>query len=311
MSEEKNAEDHSAINNPAGKSRTAVYIIIAVMLLAIMIYFFYQNQQLKEESRQQQKEIANAVLQLDSISGELDLRISRIQQLGGDIDTLEALKAQLEADKKQLLVDAEYQRGKMQKLNDRVSGYRDLLLLKDEEIENLKVMNEQLTEENTTLKVQKNILNDSIKRLEQNKLELVKKVATASRLEAANLSINAINERGKERSGGEYRNRHIQQLKIEFTVLENEIAPIEGKNLLVRVVAPDGKVLFDVSRGSGSFTFENRELFYTAKQEILYDRQSQKVSFLYTKGSEYALGQHTIEIYTDEYVMGTGNFVVK
>ncbi len=311
MSEVQPSSENKLPQEEPKKSRTPVFVIITLLLLASVIYFFYQNKQLQEESKRQQQEIAMKVLQLDSISDELDIRIQTIQDLGGDIDTLEALKAQLEADKKQLLVDAEYTRGRINRLNDRVDGYRELLLLKDEEIKELTVLNEQLTEENTTLKVEKNILNDSIRRLELNKQELIQKVATASRLEISGLEVVAINDRGKERAGGEYRNRHIEQLKIQFTVLENEIAPIEGKELLLRVVAPDGNVLFDVSRGSGSFTFENRELFYTAKEDILYDRNSQQVLFLYDKGSEYAIGQHKVEVYTDDYLMGTGSFVVK
>jgi len=311
MSEAQNPSTNPSEIEQPKKNRTPVFIIITILLLAAVIFFFYQNQKLEEESKRQQQEIATTILQMDSISTELDIRIQTIKELGGNIDTLEALKAELEADKKQLLVDAEYQRGRIERLNDRVDGYKELLLMKDEEIKELKVMNEQLTEENTTLKVEKNQLSDSIRRLEQNKQELAEKVATASRLEIGGMSINAISDRGKERDGGEYRNRHIEQLKIQFTVLENEIAPIEGKELLLRVVAPDGNVLFDVSRGSGSFTFENRELFYTAKQEILYDRNSQQVSFLYNKGSEYAIGQHKVEVYTDDYLMGKGNFVVK
>ncbi len=311
MTEEKNTLNQQQEERNSAKNRTPVFIIITVLLLAAVIFFFYQNKKLEEESKRQQQEIASTILQMDSISSELEIRIQTIQELGGDIDTLEALKAQLEADKKQLLVDAEYQRGRINRLNDRVDGYKELLLLKDEEIKELTVMNQQLSEENTTLKVEKNQLSDSIRRLEKNKQELAEKVATASRLEISGISVNAINDKGKEREGGEYRNRHIQQLKIQFAVLENEIAPIEGKELLLRVVAPDGNVLFDVSRGSGSFTYESRELFFTAKQEILYDRNSQQVIFLYDKGNEYAIGQHKVEIYTDDYLMGQGSFVVK
>ncbi|WP_420578072.1 chromosome segregation protein SMC [Ekhidna sp.] len=293
------------------KNRTPIFIVVTFLLLAAVVFFYYQNQQLEDERARQQKEISDTYLKLDSVANELDIRIQTIRELGGEIDTLEALKAQLEADKKQLLVDAEYQRGRITRLNNRVDGYKELLLIKDEEIKQLKVLNEQLSEENTTLKVEKNQLNDSIRRLEQNKQELASKVAYASRLQIEGMTINAINDRGKERDGGEYRNRHIEQLKIQFTVVENEIAPIEGKELLLRVIAPDGNVLFDVTRGSGSFTFQNREMFYTAKQEILYDRNSQLVTFLYTKGSEYAVGQHKVEVYTDDYLMGKGSFMVK
>jgi len=311
MSEENNSSQRRPDQSNGNKSRTPVYIIVISLLLGAVVFFYIKTQRLGDEKEQQLQEILLTQAKLDSIGNELDIRIQTIRELGGEVDTLEALKAQLEADKKQLLVDAEYQRGRIQKLNDRVDGYKELILIKDEEIEQLNVLNDQLTEQNTTLKVEKNQLNQSIQQLEKNKEELSEKVAKASRLEIGNMTVNAINSRGKERDGGEYRNRHIEQLKIQFTVLENEIAPIEGKELLLRVVAPDGNVLFDVTRGSGSFTFENRELFYTAKQEILYDRNSQKVTFMYEKGSEYAIGQHKVEVYTDSYLMGKGSFVVK
>lgn len=310
MSEKPNSPNQPAFLQPK-KNRTPIFIIVTFVLLATVVFFYMRSQRLEEEKAQQQQEIAETYLKLDSVSNELDIRIQTIQELGGEIDTLEVLKAQLEADKKQLLVDAEYQRGRITRLNNRVDGYKELLLVKDEEIEQLKVLAEELKEENTTLKEEKNQLNESIQELEQNKQDLADKVARASRLEITGMQVNAINSNGRERDGGSYRNRHISQLKIQFTVLENEIAPIEGKDLLLRVVAPDGNVLFDVTRGSGSFTFENREMFYTAKQEILYDRNSQKVSFLYEKGSEYTIGQHSVEVYTDDYLMGKGTFTVK
>lgn len=307
MSEEKTSP---AYLQPK-KNRTPIFIIISFVLLVAVIVFYTKTQQLAEEKERQFQEILMTQAKLDSVGNELDIRIQTIKELGGEIDTLEVLKAQLEADKKQLLVDAEYQRGRISRLNARVDGYKELLLIKDEEIEQLKVLNEQLSEENTTLKEEKNELNESIQQLEQSSQAMADKIALASRLEIGDFIVNAINSSGRERDGGAYRNRHISQLKIQFTVLENEIAPIEGKDLLLRVVAPDGNVLFDVTRGSGSFTFENRELFYTAKQEILYDRNSQQVTFMYEKGNEYAIGQHKIEVYTDDYLMGQGSFIVK
>lgn len=303
-SEPKPAES----SNP--KNRTPIFIGIMVVLLGVIIFFFWQNNQLEAERVRQEKEISETYLKLDSISSELDIRIETIQELGGEIDTLVALKEQLETDKKNLLVREKNQRNQISRLNERVSGYRELLLIKDQEIEQLKVLNEQLVVENTTLKVEKNELNESISRLQENTEELESKVAVASRLQIEGLAVYAVNSSGRERLG-EFRNRHINTLKIQFTVLDNEIAPIEGKELLLRITAPDGNVLFDVSRGSGSFTFDGREMFYTAKQEILYDKSSQLVTYTYDKGSDYAVGQHKVEVYTDDYLMGTGMFMVK
>jgi outer membrane usher protein FimD/PapC len=69
--------------------------------------------------------------------------------------------------------------------------------------------------------------------------------------------------------------------------------------------------LFDVTNGSGSFTFEGRELFYTVKQEILYDKSTQQVIVFYKKGSDFSPGLHQVEVYTNEYKMGNGTFTVK
>jgi cell division protein ZapB len=153
-------------------------------------------------------------------------------------------------------------------------------------------------------------LNRSLRDVHSEKDDLVEKVAILSKLKIEDFQVIAISSKGKERIG-EFRRRHIDQLKIEFSVAENRVAPIEGKELWIRVIAPDKNVLFDVTKGSGTFMFEGREMFFTEKKEILFDRSKQSVTVYYIKGSEYALGQHTVEIYTDDYVMGKGTFVVK
>jgi hypothetical protein len=164
--------------------------------------------------------------------------------------------------------------------------------------------------ENTELKEEKQVLNKSLENVNQEKEQLKEKVAVASKLRIEGLKVFAVNSSGKEREGV-FKNRHVEQLKITFTVSENKVAPTEGKELLIRIVAPDGNVLFDVARGSGSFTFDGRELFFTQKQEILYDKKSQGVTLYYKKGSEYAEGKHQVEVYTDAYLMGKGTFEVE
>jgi cell division protein ZapB len=80
---------------------------------------------------------------------------------------------------------------------------------------------------------------------------------------------------------------------------------------MIRVIDENGQVLFDVSRGSGTFLFNGKEEFYTAAQEILFDNTRQQLTFLYDKGSEYAEGNYVLEIYTDDYLIGRGDFTVK
>ena len=146
-------------------------------------------------------------------------------------------------------------------------------------IAKLEALNEELLSENTNLKSEKNELNDSISRLKNNREELEGKVEMASRLKAENIKIIAINSRGREREDKEFKPRHIEKLKIQFNLAENSVAQPEGKDIIVRVINPLGNALFDVATGSGSFMINGKEMFYTAKQEILFDNTQQRAFF--------------------------------
>ncbi len=299
-----------AAENIQNQNRKIIIGAIIFVLLALATFFIIRSVQVSAERDARERELNAAVLQLDSISNELEKQIITIEELGGEIDTLMGIRAQLEEEKKNLLDLDQRRRTNIAQLRDKVSGYEELLLMKDEEIKQLKALNDELLTENTDLKNEKNELNQTLQSINEERAELEEQVQIAGRLSVEGLRVFGVNERGRERES-EFRNRHVDQLKITFFVAENAIAPIEGKELLVRIIAPDGNVLFDVSRGSGSFFLDGRELFYTTQKEILYDRNRQEVTLLYQKGSEYAIGQHQVEVYTDEYLMGKGFFTVK
>ncbi len=308
MEEQKDQLTNS--EKPKGKDRTPLFIGIMVALLGVLVFFYYTNDNLQKENELQAKELSQTLLSLDSISDQLELRIRTIADLGGEIDTLVRIKEQLEREKRELLVRQDNQRELVISLKDKVGGYQELLLAKDDEIAKLQQLNTALLSENVELKTEKAELSESIQEINKAKEELAAKVAFASRLKVEAMKVIAISETGKERED-EFRIRHIDKLKITFTVSDNKVAPIEGKELLIKITSPDGNVLFDVTRGSGSFIFEGREMFYSAKQEILYDKSSQQVSIFYDKGSEYAEGKHDVEVYTDNYLMGKGSFLVR
>lgn len=289
------------------KNSRVLLIAFIIALIGGVVYLVFDSINLRDQNEFTQAELDEAINDLDSMSTELDSRILKIAQLGGEIDTLIAIKNQLEEEKKA------FEQRTYKKINDlqgRVNGYKEMLLSQDKEIERLKKVNEALLGENTELKSEANELNKSIKALNNDREDLENKVALASRLKIEGLRIYAVSSSGKERENT-FRNRHIDDLKIEFDVLENKVAPIEGKEILVKITDPDANVIFDVASGSGTFMFENRESFYTAKKEILYDRNTQSLTYLYQKGSDYAVGSYKVEVYTEDYKMGEGNFIVK
>lgn len=296
---------------PKKGNKTAVIITIMAIIIVFQAIKIYLDSQEKSELRTEnttiEQEYATTLQRLESLKTELDERIAEIQKLGGDVTELQRAKDEIDTELKR----QQRANGKVIKeLKDRVEGYELLLKNKDEEIEKLKSVNKELLTENVTLKTEKNQLGDSINRLSQSKDELQNKVEIASQLKAENIRIVSVNDRGKERESP-FKSRQLGQLKVDFNIAENNVAPIEGKKILIRIVDQNNQVLFDVERGSGTFLYEGKEEFYTSAQEILFDNSRQKLTYIYDKGSEYTAGSYSLEIYADNYLMGKGDFMVK
>lgn len=302
-----------ASEQPSAPRNNKAAIIIALMAVIIIIQAIKiyldtkEKQQVRTELTTTEQELATTMQRMNEIRAELDSKIAEVTKLGGDVSDLERAKAEIE---NELRRNKRATGKEIKALKDRVEGYELLLKNKDEEIEKLKSVNTQLLTENKSLKTQKNQLGDSINRLSQTKEDLASKVAIASQLKIENMRILAVNDRGKERESP-FKNRQVGKLKIEFNIAENNVAPIEGKKIMIRIIDENNQVLFDVARGSGTFIVDGKEEFYTASQDILFDNTKQKLTYLYEKGSDYASGTYKLEVYTDNYFMGSGEFVVK
>jgi len=280
---------------------------LLIVVLGVSVYF---NLEQDKQNEFVQAELDNTYQELSLINDELNQKIEEIEKLGGDVSELKQVREEMEQEMSQLQESSDIAWARYNKIKNKVEGYEELLIMKDKEIAHLQTLNQALVTENTDLKTEKNQLEDSISLIAKASNKLAEKVEVASRLTAENLAVYAVNDRGREREG-EFRARQADQLKVEFNIGKNDVAPIEGKDIMIRIVEPEGNVVFDVAKGSGTFMINGKEEFYTQKQEILFDNTSQLLTFFYEKGSEFVPGQHQVEVYTDGYMMGSKPFIVK
>ena len=279
-------------------------IMVLVVVQAVNLFFKIRTDREYNAEMEQTKE------QITILEHELTERMTEIASLGGDVEDLQKAIAELEEEKEFLQVNRKYNQEEIRNLKNKVDGFQELLVLKDEEIAKLKNINEELAAENVVLKTEKNELTATLGEEKQNRQELEEKMAIAGRLRVENIRVLAINSRGRIRET-DFKSRFIDQIRTEFNIAENELAPIEGKDIMVRIVGPDGNILFDVATGSGTFMFNGKEEFYTAKQQILFDNSRQKLLFDYDKGSEWQAGRYELQIFTEDYLMGDKPFIIK
>jgi hypoxanthine phosphoribosyltransferase len=305
------AEEIKKSSNRGRRITVISAIVILILINAVQLYVrFSEKKEHKEEVELKDVEIARAMITLDSIGFELEHRLLVIDSLGGERDSLVLALEEIKELKEK---EVRYWRSKKREMDDILEGYKELLVKKDEEIADLRVQNELLLGENLGLKEEKQQLKNTISSLDQEKGELEAQVEMASILKAENIVISALTNKGKEIASkrGTLRKKKIDQLKISFNIGENNVANIETKDVYLRIVEPGGGTLYDLAAGGGTIILEGKERFYTLKQDFLFDNKKPKLNYFYTKGSEWKLGKHDIELYCEGQKIGLTNIVIR
>lgn len=291
-----------------GKNVLIIVLIILVIISGIRLYTDHKEKNQKtEEILLMSEENTDLNLRLDSLTYQLDLRIQEIQRLGGNIDSLMVIKDQLVLARTN---DQNRSEEEIAKLNRQIDDYRKMLRTKDDDIVKLRQANQQLFSENTELKSSKAEIEEEVVKLSQKTQELEEKVNVAARLRAENVVVAAVNSRGREREG-EFRNRQLEKLKISFTLADNPVTPHGTKDIFVQILSPNNQVIFDIAKGSGTFSVDGREEFYTSRQDILFNNSQQRLTYFYEKGSDYNKGEHRVRIFSDGMEIGSQTFDIK
>lgn len=307
---------------PRNNSRS--YLLAALLILAalnvLLLYFYYQERQDNKTKdatiAAKTEEVLIAKTKLDSISTQLDLKIAEIQRLGGSVDSLMKVKAQLEVDKRELRNVGSFDN---KKYDQKIRNYQTLLAQKDQEIARLKEengeltkQNEALNQENSGLKAERQTLSDSVVSVSTKNQELAEKVTIAAALRAEAVTVNAINARGKESDGGIYKAKRLDKIHVSVLLAPNGLAKQDEKVLYMRILDPNGAVISDLATGSGEFTYNGQGMIYTAQQRFTFDNSRQRVDYIFGRGGQrFNEGRHTIEIYCEGFRIGEGEFTVK
>ncbi|MBC6990413.1 MULTISPECIES: hypothetical protein [Hymenobacter] len=310
--------------SPEPKNNNRVLLIVALILVLLGIngFLFYMNQQKGKQNEQltatvKEKDIKleEQIKQYEAIKADFERQSQEVQAMGQANDSLEARIAAVNADliKLRSFRAGSFSIAEQRRFKERAANFENQLRKKDEEIAQLKSDNEALYTETTTLKERQNKLTDTITTIARTNQDLSEKVAIASRLQAENIRVGVINSRNKEKDDddNEFKAKRVEKVKVTFNLARNDVAPKETKEIMMRLIEPDGSALYNLSTGGGTFMIDGSEAFYTAKQDIVYDNTRQPVQFIYAKGAAYKTGLHTVELYSGGVMIGKTTFTLK
>ncbi len=316
--------DETNDNGGNGKSKKGIIIaVIFLMLIANGIFIYFQvtkNDELLNEKEltieQQKAEMERTKAELQTAIAELETKKAELSKLGADTMALHNELVRVKANMKNRSTDS--YKGAYLKLKKDLEDLRAMATVYESEIKKLRSQVDTLQKNNTRLKGELS----AAERAKQEALALKQAANTqvkaaaetikgASSLKAENIQTFTLSAKGKEKEGGEYKVKDIDLMRVSFILPENKLAKTEGKEIILRIIEPDGGALFDLATGGGSFLFNGKEIFYTQKQDILYDKKSQQVTFDYKKGNPYKPGSYNIEVYAEGTKIGEHSFNVQ
>ena len=172
------------------------------------------------------------------------------------------------------------------------------------QIDSLNRLNQELAEENRTVKRKYNEATRKISNLSEETKILNEKVELASQLDATHIQVMPMNKRGKKAR----KVKDVVKFTISFTISKNISAETGEKSIYLRITKPDNSVL--CKSNAHTFPYENKELAYSIKKNIEYTGEEQEITAYWDVEEFLYAGDYRIDIFADGVLIGSGNFTL-
>lgn len=293
--------------------KKGIVIIVIVILLGtnglLLWQFFEKKNRLDDANRT-----------IYSTTAERDALQAQLKQVREDFEKLKAensgLLSQLSEREQEINVkSAEIQRlialggpaqiarakAELAKLKEMNSSY-------ELQIDSLNTVASRLQAENSDLNSNLSQAKDINDKLSSQNSMLSSKVAVGSILKAVNITTEGVRYRSNGKESITDRSKQVQKLRSRFTLVENRVIDRGSVDLYVRVIGPDG---VNMASNQDTFSSNGQALSYTLKETVDYKNVDTPVEISWSKGSQFAAGTYTIEIYQSGMLIGKSSITLK
>jgi len=320
MSTTTNYPSATPQNQPPKKDyKNLVIGLLAAGFLGTWGYLLWNNNKQEQVQTQQQAQIAkitddkgqlqknfdDALVRLDSLTGNNNKLNSQVTDKDGQI-------AKLKGQIRGLLGKVHLTEAEKKKADELIKDLNDKIGNLEQQVAQLTQENQQLNADKTALTADKEKLTTDLQSTTTAKQDLEKKVDIASTLNASNISITPMHERSDGKDKETTTAKKVNKLLIGFDVA-NRIAQSGQTDVYVCITGPDGKPISVPALGSGTFTSRDEgDKIFTAKVPVDFESgKTKSVQFAWKQNSQFAKGDYKIEIYHNGFKIGEGTRTLK
>lgn len=278
-------------------------VLIIVVVVAIM-FIVNKNSQIKEIK----EEFAISKQELEDEYEAISLQYEGFKfsvQNDSLLYKLENEQAKVQRLQEQLRMTDAANKSEIKRLKAELESLRKVLRSYVQQIDSLHRLNQELQEENKQITKQYEQSQSTLSQVSQEKQKLTEKVSLAAKLDATNISVKAVNDRGKSQK----RLSRSTRLEVSFTIAKNITAQPGEKTIYVRIMAPDGTVL---TKNSGStFPYENGNLQYSMKRVVEYGGEEVGVTVYWNIEEFLTAGKYKFDIFSEGNLIGSQSLTME
>lgn len=298
------------------KNSTKIALIITVSVLAVAlgfsIYLILSQKKLIKEQNAEITEI-NAVMEFEKQQSIEEFEEMQRQYEDYYINTSNDSLLRLIDEEKQKVQNLLQElktvkatnRKRIAELTSELTTVRSVLKTYVEKYDSLNTVNTNLQAENRQVRRQYEESNRQLEETRAEAEELDRKVTMASILEAVDINLSTLNDRGKST----HSLRKIAKLKIDFNILRNITAERGRKTVYLRITNSKEQLL--PTSTHNFFTFEEMTFEYSAKKEFDFSGETQPITIFFPVIERLVEDTYTISIFTDGNLIGEKRFILE
>ena len=288
---------------------------LILLLVGAIVFSVVQVTSLKKEvnvarAENEQLQLTNEQLTLsneyDAINSEFSRYENQAVQLQNDtiLAKYTAAKNKVEQLIKELNSEKTKSSKRIKELQDEISTLRALLRHYIAQVDSLGRENAGLKAENAEIRNRNEQLSTQVAEVSRKNETLNERMTLAEKLNVTGVTLSALKGNGKN----EKNITKAKQLKVTFTIPQNNSTPSGAKTIYLRITSPEGSLLGN----AGSFPFEGGSVPCTAKKTIEYGGQEiSGITIYWDVNTTLTPGDYTVELFADNYRLTSRHFTMK